>query len=121
VNNFRELKVWQKSIEFTTNVYLITQKYPSEEKFGLISQIRRATISISSNIAEGTGRNSIKEFSHFLSISLASSFELETQLIISNNLSFISSEELDSLLKELLHIQNMIIKLQQSLKYNKVN
>ncbi|TDQ17510.1 four helix bundle protein [Algoriphagus boseongensis] len=96
-------------------VYQLTEKLPKEEKFGLISQINRSVISIPSNIAEGAGRNTSKEFNNFLGIAQGSSFELDTQLIISNRLNFISNEDYQRLEMQLEHIQNMVAKLKKSL------
>ena len=76
MKNFKNLKVWQKGIELVINVYKDSMKFPKEELYGLTSQIRRSAVSIPSNIAEGSGRNSDKEFNRFLDISLGSSFEL---------------------------------------------
>lgn len=90
------LDIWKLSIEFVTKVYSLTQHFPSEEKFGLISQMRRAAISIPSNIAEGAARKSNKEFLQFLYISLGSIAEIDTQLIISDNLEYGKSTELRS-------------------------
>ncbi len=118
MNRFKELKVWQKSIELVIEVYKLTNKFPKEEKFGLISQINRAAVSIPSNIAEGAGRNSNKEFSRFLSIAMGSCFELDTQFIISEKLNFINSEEIKILQNEISYIQNMIFKLKNSLEKN---
>ncbi len=115
MNYFKELKVWQKAIELVTNTYLKTQSFPKEEIYGLTSQIGRCAVSIPSNIAEGCGRNTPKDFNKFLGISLGSAFEFETQLIISNNLNFINQEDFNFLESEIQHIQNMIIKLQKSL------
>jgi len=84
----KELNVWKESVEMVTDIYNITKKIPKEEQFGLTNQIRRAAVSIPSNIAEGAARNSNKEFRQFLYIALGSLSELETQLIISNNLNF---------------------------------
>ena len=92
IHNFKELRVWQKSIDLTLDMYTTLSNFPDDEKFGLISQMKRASVSIPSNIAEGAGRNSNKELKHFLSISLGSIFELETQLIISNRLGLVSNE-----------------------------
>ena len=86
MNYVKELKVWQKAIELVTETYLKTQLFPKEEIYGLTSQIRRCAVSIPSNIAEGFGRKTDKDFSNFLSISLGSAFEFETQLIICKNL-----------------------------------
>ena len=85
MHNFKDLRVWQKSIQLTTDIYKLLASFPTDEKFGLISQLKRSAVSVPSNIAEGAGRNSNKEFNHFLSISLGSLFELKTQLIISKN------------------------------------
>lgn len=116
MNYFKELKVWQKAIELVTNTYMITQKFPKEEIYGLTSQIRRSAVSIPSNIAEGCGRRTDKDFSNFLGISLGSSFEFETQLIICRNLNFISKEDFIPLESEIQHIQNMLIKLISSIE-----
>ena len=88
---------------------------PAEERFGLISQINRCAISIPSNIAEGAGRNTNKDFNHFLGISLGSSFELDTQMIISNRLGYVNNADFEEIEKELEYIQNMIVKLKQNL------
>ena len=116
MNYFKELKVWQKAIELVTNTYLRTQAFPKEELYGLTSQIRRCAVSIPSNIAEGCGRKTEKDFSNFLGIALGSAFEFETQLIISKNLTFIQQEDFSVLESEIQHIQNMIIKLQKSIE-----
>lgn len=116
MNYFKELKVWQKSIKLVTNTYLKTQAFPKEEIYGLTSQIRRCAVSIPSNIAEGCGRKTNKDFSSFLGISLGSAFEFETQLIICKNLEFILQEDFNLLESEIQHIQNMIIKLQSTLE-----
>ena len=116
MNYFKELKVWQKAIELVTNTYLKTQSFPKEEIYGLTSQIRRCVVSIPSNIAEGCGRKTNKDFSSFLGISLGSAFEFETQLIICKNLEFIQEKDFNLLESEIQHIQNMIIKLQSTLE-----
>ena len=96
MNNLKELKIWHKAIDLAVEVYKVTSHFPAEEKFGLTSQSRRAAVSISSNIAEGAGRSSSKEFNYFLGIANGSSFELQTQLVISNKLELISYEVLES-------------------------
>ncbi len=85
-HNFRQLRIWQESMKLTREVYHITASFPTDEKFGLTSQMRRCGVSIPSNIAEGSGRTSQKEFIHFLKISLSSTYELETQLILTRDL-----------------------------------
>ena len=107
MHQYKELKLWQKSIDLVTRIYALTRNFPQIEKFGLVSQINRSAVSIPSNIAEGAGRNSDKEFVQFLAIAHASSFELETQLIISKNLEYISPEELISLTNHLIELQKM--------------
>ena len=120
MNYFKELKVWQKSIELVTQTYIITQSFPKEEIYGLSSQIRRCVVSIPSNIAEGCGRKSEKDFYNFLGISLGSAFEFETHLNISKNLGYISIEEFSFLESEIQHVQNMIIKLQSTLNKKQI-
>ncbi len=104
-HNFRELNIWKQSIQLVTELYLLASELPSEEKFGLKSQMCRSAVSISSNIAEGSGRTTNKDFSRFLDISLASSYELETQLIISSNLFEI---EVQSFIDKINELQKMI-------------
>lgn len=116
MHNFRELEVWKKSIELTTIFYRISKNFPKEELFGLTSQSRRCMVSVPSNIAEGAGRDTDKQFVQFLSISLASSFELETQILIAFNLEYLKVEDYDLLLSELRHIQNMLVKLIKNYK-----
>lgn len=116
MKNFKNLKVWQKGMDLVKNVYKSSKNFPKEELFGLTSQIRRSAISIPSNVAEGSGRRTEKEFNRFLDIALGSSFELETQLIIAHELEFLSDENFLHLNTELDEEQKMIIGLQKSLK-----
>ena len=111
MHNFRELEVWKKAIDLTTLYYKFSKTFQKDELFGLTSQSRRSLVSISSNIAEGAGRDTDKQFVQFLSFALASSFEFETQLIVAKNLEYISNENYDLIFNELRHIQNMLIKL----------
>ena len=111
-----KLETWKRSLTLVTEIYRITAQFPSEEKFGLVSQMRRAAVSIPSNIAEGAARNSRKEFINFLHIAQGSIAELETQVIISNKLSFIDSSQKQLLLNEIDEISKMIIGLQRSLR-----
>ena len=107
VNTHHDLDVWKRSISYVTKIYELTEKFSSEERFGLISQIRGLAISIPSNVAEGAARRSDKEFLQFLYISLGSVAELGTQLIISNNLKFMESS--NQLLSELNEIKKMTL------------
>tara|TARA_R110001583_G_C5460508_1_gene391866 strand:+ start:270 stop:620 length:351 start_codon:yes stop_codon:yes gene_type:complete len=116
MHNYKKLEVWKGSVNLVTEIYLLTDNFPDKEKFGLISQINRCAVSIPSNIAEGAGRSSKKEFSLFLGYALASSFELETQLIISNNLNFISEVRKVEITEKLNIIQKKIYSLIKSLK-----
>jgi len=116
MHNFKELGVWKKSIDFCTDIYRITESFPSQEKYGLISQINRSCVSISSNIAEGAGRNGNGEFRQFLGYALASSFELETQLIIAKNIKYLTGQVFEELLLKLNEIQRMLVGLRKSIK-----
>ncbi|PXX95734.1 hypothetical protein DF185_21825 [Marinifilum breve] len=92
MKDFKKLIVWQKSMALVKDIYLLSKLLPQEEKYGLISQITRAAISIPSNIAEGSSRHSAKDFKRFLEIALGSSFELETQLLLIRELELIDKE-----------------------------
>jgi len=107
MHNLKELKIWQKTIDLAVDVYKATASYPTDERFGLTSQIRRASVSISSNIAEGAGRNSKKEFCNFLGIANGSAYELQTQLVISNKLNLLQDDLLNDLLKQIEELQKM--------------
>lgn len=115
MHNFKDLRVWQKSIDLAIDFYQVISSFPSTEKFGLITQMKRAVVSIPSNIAEGAGRNSNKEFKHFLSISLGSAFEVETQLIIANRLELINNTIAKELNDKISDIQRMIFSLEKTL------
>ena len=106
--SYRDLEVWKLSIDFVKKVYQVTHNFPASENYGLINQIRRAAVSIPSNIAEGQGRNSTKEFRQFLAISLGSVAELETQLIIAKEIEYLTQNGLDALLSPLDRIRKMI-------------
>lgn len=109
----KELDVWKEAIDMVTNIYRLTAEYPDSEKFGLVSQMRRASVSVPSNIAEGAARGTNKEYVHFLNISLGSLSELETQIIISHNLEFINSIDI---LKDLEQVRAKLYKLRNYLK-----
>ncbi|WP_299364789.1 four helix bundle protein [Winogradskyella sp.] len=100
-HKFKELQIWKRSRLFCSEIYQITSQFPYSEKFGLINQLRRASVSIPSNIAEGSSRNSDKDFSRFLQIAIGSAYEIETQLLIAFDLSFITKKELETVLSEL--------------------
>jgi four helix bundle protein len=115
MHNLKELKIWNKAIDLAVDVYKATSTFPTDERFGLISQSRRAAVSIPSNIAEGAGRNSKKEFSNFLGIANGSSYELQTQLVISNKLNLLENELLNDLLSKIDELQKMNYSFQQTL------
>ena len=107
MHNFQELKIWQKAISVAEQIYILSSRFPSEEKYGLTSQIRRSAISIPSNIAEGAGRNTNGEFKNFLGIANGSTNELCTQLIISERLKLVSEEKIKPIINDLMEIQKM--------------
>ena len=115
MHNIKELKIWNKAMELTVEIYKATEKFPKEETYGLTSQIRRAAVSIPSNISEGAGRNSKNEFRHFLSIANGSSYELQSQLVISNRLNLLTDETTEILLTKIDEIQKMNYSFQKSL------
>lgn len=117
-HNFKNLKVWQKAVDLAVNVYELTKSSPSEERFGITSQMRRSSVSIPSNIAEGTARNSSKSFSNCLDISFVESFELETQGIIANRVGILSEEKFTTFSEELAEVQKMIIGLKNTIEDN---
>jgi four helix bundle protein len=108
MHNFKELKAWQQSRAFIKDVYELTAPFPQEEKFGLTAQLRRAVVSIASNIAEGSGRNSDKDFAQFLNISLGSAYEVESLLYVACDLGFLNENEIKKRLISLSEIQRMI-------------
>ncbi|NQU34899.1 MAG: four helix bundle protein [Bacteroidetes bacterium] len=107
MHNFKEHKIWMDSMDIVEDIYKITNNFPGSEKFGLINQMRRCAVSIPSNIAEGSGRSD-KDFCRFLSMSLSSSFELETQLIISKRLELIDENNFENILGKVSKLQKMI-------------
>ncbi len=116
MHNFKELDIWKESKDFCVLVYKLTLDFPKSEIYGLTSQINRAVISIPSNIAEGAGRGTDKDFSRFISISLGSSFELETQLIIAFEINFIDKKTFDNLINKLNVIQKKLVNFNKYLK-----
>lgn len=109
MQDFKNLLIWKKSFELNKIIYKITKKFPNSEIYGLTSQIRRSSISISSNIAEGCGRKTNKDFSNFLHNSFGSLKELECQVLISESLSYISKQELEDIQIEINQLTAMII------------
>lgn len=108
MRDFRKYTIWKEGIELVKEIYQLISSFPKEEKFGLVSQMCRASISIPSNIAEGCSRKSEKEFCRFLEISMGSSFELETQLLISVELGFLNQDSIQEILLKIERLQKQI-------------
>ena len=117
--SYRDLEVWQKAMALVRGIYDVTDGYPGEEKFGLVSQIRRSAVSIPSNIAEGHARAGTAEFKHFVSIAMGSVAELETQIILSGDLGHVNGAAGANLLNQLDIIGKMLRGLHKSLKIRK--
>jgi len=116
MHKLNDLNTWKKAIELSVDIYKITSDFPSDERFGLISQMRRSAGSVPSNIAEGAGRNSNKEFIHFLAISNGSSNELLTQIIIANRLGYVNDNDVKLINNRIDEIQKMNYGLKNSLE-----
>jgi len=107
MHDFQKLIIWQKSMNITKDVYRLSAEFPKEEKYGLTSQIKRCAVSVPSNIAEGAGRNSDKEFRQFLGISSGSANELLTQLLLSNRLGLVSEQKVSPIVDQLVEVQKI--------------
>jgi four helix bundle protein len=116
LKNYKELRVWQKAYQLCIEVYRITKTFPKEEVYGLTSQIRRAAVSVPSNIAEGYGRRTAGEYIQALYVAYGSNCELETQVLLSGDLGFIKSEDLDKLQKGLGDVERLLKALIRSLE-----
>ena len=107
-HNFKRLDIWQKSMDLVCEVYTLSKSYPKEEKFGLVSQMRRCAITIPSKIAEGSYVQADKNFSHYLEIVTGSLYRLHSQLIISKNLDYISTQQLENLSSEIKTLNKLL-------------
>jgi four helix bundle protein len=116
MNNYKELKVWQKSFDLSIEIYMVSKDFPKEEMFGLTSQMRRSAVSIPSNIAEGKGRFSNSDFIRFLLIAQGSCNEIETQILIAEKINYLSKAQSDLLVDKCNEVQKMINALINSLK-----
>jgi len=116
MESHKDLEIWKRSVDLVTAIYEVTKSFPKEEVYGIINQMRRCAISIPSNIAEGAARNSGKEFIYFLYIALGSISELETQIIISEKLSYLKKISSEQIQNELIELKNMTIGLIKYLK-----
>ena len=119
VKSFHDLIVWQKSMELVTAIYQVSQKFPKEEIFGLTSQIRRAAVSIPSNIAEGRGKSSVGEFQQFLYHARGSLAEVETQLLIAINLGYLTKEEVPHIMELIARVGRLLHGLLSAIKKTK--
>ena len=116
MRNFKQLLIWQKGFQIAVKAFHLTASFPKEEKFGLTTQITRAAVSIPSSIAEGSRRTSSKDYNRFLEMSLGSSFEAETQILIAEAVSYGDKEKRDDLLKEIDEEQKMIMSFMSKLQ-----
>lgn len=115
LKTYRDLQVWQKAIDFSVKIYALTQEFPKEEIYGLTSQLRRASVSIASNIAEGQKRGSKKDFAQFLRVAYGSCAEVDSQLEISTRIGYIKTAEYEKIQNELIIIMKMTSKLLTSM------
>lgn len=121
LKNYRDLIVWQKSYRLCLELYRITKKYPKEERYGLTSQIRRAAVSIPSNIAEGYGRKTTADYLRLLYIAYGSVCELETQLLLSGDLNYVNKENLKALKDDTEEVERMLKALIKSLENKRLS
>jgi len=115
MHDYRKLEIWNRSMDLVIDIYKSASNFPIDERFGIISQIKRSAVSIPSNIAEGCGRGTDKQLMHFLDIAIGSAFELETQIEISQRLEFIGNEKASSIRNRIQEISKMINGFKRSL------
>ena len=121
IYSFEKLEVWKESIKLVKSIYDLTKDFPESEKFGLVTQLRRASVSIASNLAEGTSRSTNKDKAHFTTMAFSSLMEVLNQLIISKELNFISKENIEELREQISKISNMLNALRKSQINNSTN
>lgn len=115
MHNYKELEIWKEGVDLAKIIYQMTIEFPKDEIYGLTSQIKRCAISIPSNIAEGSGRYTTKDFNYFLAIATGSSYELETQLILVREFEFLSTEKISPVLKKMDILQKKIYRFKEKL------
>ena len=115
MHNYNNLQIWQQAMDLVEDIYILTASFPTDEKFGLVSQMTRAAVSIPSNIAEGAGRNSDKDFAHFISIAIGSLYELNTQIVLSERLGYINQTQSQELQKKLDNLQRKSVSFKSKL------
>ena len=118
MRDFRKYEIWKDAVDFATEIYRLTSTFPKYEIYGLCDQMQRASISISSNIAEGCSRESEKDFAHFLEMAIGSAFEVETQLLISKNLSYINDVQYQDMVDKLSPTERKVHALIKKLRLN---
>ena len=117
MRNFRTYSIWTEAVDFATEIYRLTSTFPSYERYGLSDQLQRAAVSIGSNIAEGSSRESEKDFAHFLEIAIGSAFEIETQLRIALNLKYIDDQQYNDIVEKLTLTERQINTFIQKLRH----
>ncbi|MBQ2291064.1 MAG: four helix bundle protein [Paludibacteraceae bacterium] len=115
MHNYNNLQIWQQAMDLVEEIYKLTASFPIEEKFSLVSQMTRAAVSIPSNIAEGAGRNTDKDFAHFISIAIGSLYELNTQIVLSERLGYINQSQSQELQKKLDNLQRKSVSFKSKL------
>lgn len=116
IRNFKNLEIWKKGRLLVSKTYKLLTDFPPSEKYALVSQTKRSCISIPSNIAEGCGRNSVKELNHFINIAIASSCELETQFYLAHDLGFVELNLMEEMNSNVIQLRKMMIAYQKSLE-----
>lgn len=116
INTYRDLKVWQQSLSFAKDLHVLLSTFPAEERYGLTQQIRRAMVSVPSNIAEGYGRSSTKEYIRFISIAIGSLAELETQLMLAELFGYVDRKDIATFLSKINDLEKMLKSLRSSLR-----
>ena len=116
MHKYRDLKIWQRSMDFVEKVYDVSATFPDEEKYGLVAQLRRCSVSVPSNIAEGAGRGTDSQFKRFLEFSMGSINEAQTQLELAYRFGYLEKQHIESLLEEALQIYKMILSFYNGLK-----
>ena len=111
MREYKKLEVWKMALELSTEVYKATLNFPKFEQFGITSQVQRSAVSVPSNIAEGAGRGTEKQFSQYLHIAYGSLCELETQLLIAQNLKYVDDAQANSLFERIIHLQKKSLKI----------
>lgn len=119
IKSYRDLIAWQKSMKLVTDIFLVTEEFPNSQLYTLTNQLQRAAISIPSNIAEGFSRKTSRNFLHFLSISMGSLYEVQTQIEIAQNIGYMNDEQKDEIMEQTIEIEKILHGLMRSIRNNK--